>query len=146
MRRLVFCLATLTALAALPTQAQTGEREFVPVTDAMLKNPAAGDWLMWRRTLNGWGYSPLTQIDKSNVAKLTRVWAHELGTGIQESTPLIYDGVMYVPGSGDHVQAFDAESGTKLWDYQRQFPEGVRGGTNRNMAIWGTTTTVRLAG
>ena len=139
MRRLVFCLATLTALAALPTQAQTGEREFVPVTDAMLKNPAAGDWLMWRRTLNGWGYSPLTQIDKSNVAKLTRVWAHELGTGIQESTPLIYDGVMYVPGSGDHVQAFDAESGTKLWDYQREFPEGVRGGTNRNMAIWGTT-------
>jgi PQQ-dependent dehydrogenase (methanol/ethanol family) len=139
MRRLVFCVATLTALAALPAQAQTGEREFVPVTDAMLKNPAPGDWLMWRRTLNGWGYSPLTQIDKSNVAKLTRVWAHELGTGIQESTPLIYDGVMYVPGSGDHVQAFDAESGTKLWDYQREFPEGVRGGTNRNMAIWGTT-------
>ncbi len=40
----------------------------MPVTDEMLKNPAPGDWLLWRRTLNGWGYSPLSEIDKSNVA------------------------------------------------------------------------------
>jgi alcohol dehydrogenase (cytochrome c) len=105
----------------------------------MLKNPAPGDWLMWRRTLNGWGYSPLDQIDKRNVAKLEQVWAYPLGMGIQESTPLIYDGVMYVPGSGDHVQAFEANTGKLLWEYQRQYPEGVRGGTNRNLAIWGTT-------
>ena len=39
----------------------------MPVTDAMLKNPAPGDWLMWRRTLNGWGYSPLEQVNKGNV-------------------------------------------------------------------------------
>jgi PQQ-dependent dehydrogenase (methanol/ethanol family) len=94
---------------------------------------------MWRRTLNGWGYSPLTDVDKSNVAKLRQVWTHALGTGVQESTPLVYDGVMYVPNRGDYVQAFDAKSGTLLWEYQRQFPEGVQGGTNRNLAIWGTT-------
>src|SRR5690242_267117 len=70
----------------------SGGREFVPVTDAMLKNPADGDWLMWRRTLNGWGYSPLKDIDKRNVAKLKQVWAYDLGMGIQESTPLVYDG------------------------------------------------------
>jgi alcohol dehydrogenase (cytochrome c) len=140
-RRLSISLATLAFAigATLPATAQTGASNFVPVTDAMLKNPAPGDWLMWRRTLNGWGYSPLTEIDKSNVAKLEQVWVYPIGMGIQESTPLIYDGVLYLPGSGDNIKAFDAKSGTLLWEYQRQYPEGVRGGTNRNMAIWGTT-------
>ena len=41
-----------------------------PVTDAMLQDPAPGDWLMWRRTLNGWGYSPLDQITRDNVDDL----------------------------------------------------------------------------
>ena len=41
-----------------------------PVTDAMLRNPPAADWLMWRRTYNGWGYSPLDQINKDNVKNL----------------------------------------------------------------------------
>ena len=119
------------------TGGSSGERAFVPVTDAMLKNPAPGDWLMWRRTLNGWGYSPLEQVNKSNVAKLEQVWSHPIGMGNQESTPLVYDGVMYVPNGGDYVQAFDADSGELKWEYRR-FPEG-RGGTNRNLAIWGTT-------
>ncbi len=141
MRRQIFSLVTLAlAITAAPSGlAQTGERAYTPVTDAMLKDPAPGDWLMWRRTLNGWGYSPLTEIDKGNVAKLEQVWAHELGTGIQESTPLVHDGVLYLPGNGDHVKAFDAKTGTLLWEYKRQYPEGVRGGTNRNLAIWGTT-------
>ena len=38
--------------------------DFIPVTDAMLQEPAPDDWLMWRRTLNSWGYSPLDQIDR----------------------------------------------------------------------------------
>ena len=125
--------------AAAKEEPSGGQGEFVPVTDAMLKDPAPGDWLMWRRTLNGWGYSPLTQIDKGNVKNLKQVWAHDMGMGIQESTPLVYDGVMYVPNGGDYVQAFDAKSGLLLWEYRRQYPEGVRGGTNRNLAIWGTT-------
>ena len=139
MRHLI-SVATLGLPCAAPSarSAQTGERAFVPVTDAMLKNPAPGDWLMWRRTLNGWGYSPLEQVNKQNVAKLEQVWSYPLGMGNQESTPLVYDGVMYVPNGGDYVQAFDADSGTLLWEYRR-FPEGGRGGTNRNLAIWGTT-------
>ena len=138
MRRMALVLLAGLAVCS-GVGAQTGEPAFVPVTDAMLKNPDPGDWLMWRRTLNGWGYSPLDQVNKSNVAKLEQVWSHPLGTGIQESTPLVYDGVMYVPNRGDYVQAFDANTGALLWEYQRQFPEGVNGGTNRNLAIWGTT-------
>jgi alcohol dehydrogenase (cytochrome c) len=34
----------------------------------MLQDPDPADWLMWRRTLNSWGYSPLRQIDRTNVA------------------------------------------------------------------------------
>ena len=62
-----------------------------------------------------------------------------MGTGIQESTPLVYAGTMYVPNSGDYIQAFDAKTGELEWEYKRAYPEGVRGGTNRNLAIWGTT-------
>jgi alcohol dehydrogenase (cytochrome c) len=130
--------AAMAALAATVGFADD-ERPFVPVTDVMLQEPDPADWLMWRRTLNGWGYSPLDEIDKGNVAKLERVWSHAMGQGIQESTPLVYDGVMYVPNRGDYVQAFDAKSGELLWEYTREFPEGVQGGTNRNLAIWGTT-------
>jgi PQQ-dependent dehydrogenase (methanol/ethanol family) len=139
MRRHFISLAALSLAVATTLQAtaQTGEKPFVPVTDAMLKNPADGDWLMWRRTLNGWGYSPLEQIDKRNVDELEQVWAAPIGTGNQESTPLVYDGVMYIPNGGDYVQAFDAKAGTLKWEYRR-FAE-PRGGTNRNLAIWGTT-------
>ena len=128
-------LALLYALAAAGAE----ERSFVPVTDKMLQHPADGDWLMWRRTLNGWGYSPLKQVDKGNVAQLKQVWSQPMGTGTQESTPLAYAGVVYVPNSGDYVQAFDGKTGAPLWEYKRQYPEGVNGGTNRNIAIWGTT-------
>ena len=128
-------LALLYALAAAGAE----EKSFVPVTDKMLQHPNDGDWLMWRRTLNGWGYSPLKQIDKGNVAQLKQVWSQPMGMGVQESTPLAYAGVVYVPNSGDFVQAFDGKTGAPLWEYRRQYPEGVNGGTNRNIAIWGTT-------
>ena len=103
----------------------------------MLKNPAPGDWLMWRRTLNGWGYSPLEQINKSNVAKLKQVWTYPLGMGNQESTPLVYDGVMYVPNGGDYVQAFDADVGHAALGVPRGSPKAcaaARTATSRSGA------------
>jgi alcohol dehydrogenase (cytochrome c) len=129
--------------AALPAAAQTGTGasvfdNFVPVTDAMLQDPDPADWLSWRRTLNGWAYSPLAEIDKSNVGELRQVWSHDTGSGNQAATPLVYRGVMYIPNRGDYIQAFDADTGALLWEYQRAFPEGIRGSTNRSMAIYGT--------
>jgi len=130
--------AAVAMACAMPAAPQTGSA-FVPVTDAMLQNPDPADWLMWRRTLDGWGYSPLDEIDASNVSELELVWQQPMGTGIQEATPLVYDGVMYVPNNGDYIQAFDAATGDSIWEYRRTHPEGVMGGTNRNIAIWGTT-------
>ena len=138
MLRLRWIATALVLMAAWPAGAQTGD-DFVPVTDKMLQNPAPGDWLAWRRTPNGWAFSPLDQINKRNVAKLTQVWTAPMDSGPQEAIPLVYRGVMYVPNRGDHIQAFDAKAGALLWEYKRVFPEGVMGSTNRSLAIWGTT-------
>src|SRR6188474_2592884 len=79
-------------------QTQQNPRRFVPVTDAMLQKPSQNDWLMWRRTLDGWGYSPLNQINRDNVARLRQVWTRDMTAGgSNESTPLVHDGVMYLP-------------------------------------------------
>ena len=56
--------------AAQPASAAAQPAAFTPVTDAMLQDPDPADWLMWRRTLDSWGYSPLDQIDRGNVDEL----------------------------------------------------------------------------
>src|SRR5262249_19537057 len=76
-----------------------------PVTDETLKNPPAQDWLTWRRTYDAHGFSPLKQINRSNVGELRLAWSWSLPTGPNEGTPLVHDGVMFVHGYGDHVQA-----------------------------------------
>ena len=103
----------LSALASgLPAASGQAPDGFVPVTDSMLADPDPADWLMWRRTLDSWGYSPLDQIDRSNVGGLRLVWTRALGPGVQEGTPLVYDGVLYMPNPSDLIQALDAATGT----------------------------------
>ena len=77
---LVAAMVVVVLLSTSPAVAQ----DFVPVTDDMLQNPDPADWLMWRRTLNSWGYSPLDQIDRDNVDQLRLVWTRGLSEGIQE--------------------------------------------------------------
>ena len=113
-----------------------------PVTDRELLEPDPADWLMWRRTLNSWGYSPLKQIDKSNVGRLQLVWTRGMGPGIQEGTPLVRDGVMYLPNPSDYIQALDAATGDLRWEYKRKLPEDLGKflpvpSINRNLAIYG---------
>jgi alcohol dehydrogenase (cytochrome c) len=133
------------ALAApedsVPQAAQAApERAFTPVTDAMLKDPPPGDWLMWRRTLNSWGFSPLNQITAANVSGLRLAWARPLGPGGYEGTPLVHDGVMYLIEPGDQIEAVDAATGAFIWKFKRKFTPGFtgQGGTKRNIAIWGS--------
>src|SRR5690606_32572600 len=122
--------------------AQSPLDDFVPVTDEMLANPDPADWLMWRRTLDHWGYSPLDQINRDNVNQLALVWSRPLADGDQEGTALVYDGVLYFPNPYDITQAFDATNGELLWEYRRRVPDDVgdyfpAAGTNRNLAIYG---------
>ena len=129
--------------APLPAGAQAeSPAPFVPVTDAMLEDPAAGDWLTWRRTPDGWGYSPLDQIDTDNVGGLRLVWSRALAAGSQQGTPLAYGGVLYMPNPSDVIQAIDAVTGDLRWEYRRELPDDIDdyvngASTNRNIAIYG---------
>ena len=125
---------------ANPVAAQAAPvRPYTPVTDAMLQHPAPADWLMWRRTLNSWGFSPLKQITPQNVGGLRLMWARTLPTGGFEGTPLVHEGIMYIPEPGDRIEAVDAATGAPIWHFQRKYPADFKGagGTKRNIAIWG---------
>ncbi len=91
-----------------------------PVTDAMLLNPPADDWLIWRRTHANLGHSPLDQINKSNVADLRLAWSWSLPPGANMMTPIVHDGVLFAYSNGDVVQAIDGSNGDLLWSYQRE--------------------------
>src|SRR5437868_7309123 len=95
---------------------------YVPVTDTMLKAPKPEDWLMYRGNYAGWGYSPLRQIDKSNVKNLQLVWSRAMAAGDNEITPIVYNGVMYLANPNDVIQAIDASSGDLLWEYKHPLP------------------------
>ena len=139
-RRHAFAAVLFVLVAGTLASAQ--DRNFTPVTDAMLQEPDPADWLMWRRTLDGWGYSPLDQITRENVSELRMVWSRALMPGTQEGTPIAYDGALYMPNPGDIIQALDAATGDLRWEYHRPHPDDledfIRTETNRNLAIYGT--------
>jgi alcohol dehydrogenase (cytochrome c) len=105
-----------------------------PVTDAMLQNPNPADWMMWRRTYDSLGYSPLRQIDRSNVKRLRAAWSWVLPQSSNEITPLVHDGVLFVY-SGAAIQALDAATGDLLWQYTRSIPGGMGFGASHGKAL-----------
>lgn len=135
-------LTLVTLLSAVVYYAAQAGNRFVPVTDSMLEKPDPGDWLMWRRTLDGWGYSPLDTIDRQNVGRLRLAWKREMTAGIQEATPLVYRGTMYLPNPADVTQAVDGATGQLIWEYRRPLPDDLTqylSGSplkNRNFAIY----------
>jgi len=132
-------VAALIFFNARPVSAQAN---FVPVTEQTIEKPDPGDWLMWRRTQDSWGYSPLTQITKANVSNLKMIWTRGMGPGIMEATPLAYRGIIYLPNPSDVIQAIDGATGDQIWEYRRQLPEDIGKifgayTIHRNMAIYG---------
>src|SRR6516165_4129825 len=70
-------------------------QNYQPVTAQRLQKPEDGNWLMIRRTYDGWGYSPLDQITPANVSRLRPVWSFATGEGrVHEAAPLVNNGVM----------------------------------------------------
>ena len=91
----------------------------------MLRDPSPNDWLIWRRTYNGWGHSPLKQINRDNVKDLEVAWTWGLNSsGMNWFTPLVHDGIMFLWNYGETIQALDARNGNLLWQYQHTLPEG----------------------
>src|SRR5215471_3162178 len=113
---------------------------YKPLTVERLKAPDDGEWPMVRRTYDGWGYSPLEQINTKNVAKLMPAW--EFSTGVvsgHEAPPLVANGVMFVATPSNQVIAIEAKTGKILWRFKRTIPEGslVPHQTSRGVALYG---------
>ena len=101
-------------------------QSYKPVTAERLRTPDAKDWLMIRRTYDGWGYSPLNQVTSKNVARLQPVWSFATGVANgHEAAPIVNDGVMFVSTPGNQVIAIDARTGTLLWRYTNPPPLNV---------------------
>ena len=124
---------------------------------ARILNPKPGDWLTYNGNLSGNRYSPLAQINASNVHKLTLQWAFSIPLWTQflpdtpyfrenmryfglETVPLVADGIMYVTGP-NQIFALDAATGQQIWHYSRPRTPGLVSdpslGTNRGVAILG---------
>ena len=133
-------IAVTTALGQTPsTQPATDAAAYRRVTRDRLRQPADGDWLMIRRTYDGWGYSPLTSITRDNVARLKPVWTIETGEGNgHEAAPLVNNGMMFVSTPGNQVIALDAATGRVRWRYKRALPDGVvlMHPTSRGVALY----------
>ena len=134
-------LCALCASAAVYAIASAQERkEYKPVTAQRLLKPEDGDWLMVRRTYDGWGYSPLDKINTGNVARLKPVWMIETGEmRVHESAPIVNNGVMFVTTPNNQVLALDAKTGAILWRYKRPRIQGalVPHDTSRGVALYG---------
>jgi alcohol dehydrogenase (cytochrome c) len=115
-------------------------KSYPAVTAERLKNPDPAEWLMIRRTFDGWGYSPLDQITTGNVGRLRPVWVFSTGMASgHEAPPIVNGGVMFVATPGNQVIALDAQSGRLLWRYQKQLAEDaiVLHRTSRGVGLWG---------
>ncbi|HEY6507101.1 MAG TPA: PQQ-binding-like beta-propeller repeat protein, partial [Vicinamibacterales bacterium] len=112
-------------------------KNYVPVTDEMLKNPPPGDWLMARRNYQAWSYSPLTEVTRANVKDLRLAWVWNITeTGANQNMPIAHNGVVYVVNPGNIVQALDGATGTLIWENQVGPNEAVGFGSMRNFAIY----------
>ena len=114
-------------------------KDYVPVTDEMLRRPDPNDWLMIRGNYQAWNHTALTQVTKDNVRdlRLAWVWAMNEG-GANEPSPLVHNGIIYLPNPGNIVQALDARTGELIWETRASSGGQQSGGTGamRNLAIY----------
>jgi len=115
-------------------------QKYTAVTAERLKKPEDGNWFHFRRTYDGWGFSPLNEITAGNVGRLQLVWS--MATGQVEghqAPPIVNNGVMFVATPGNQLLAIEAKTGNLLWRYKRRLPEDVihLHPTNRGVALYG---------
>ncbi|PYR20718.1 MAG: PQQ-dependent dehydrogenase, methanol/ethanol family, partial [Acidobacteria bacterium] len=120
---------------------------YKPVTAHRLEEPEDGDWLMVRRTYDGWGYSPLDQVTPATVKRLQPVWLRSTGLNNgHQAPPIVNNGVMFVATSYNQVIALNARTGEELWRYRSPSPPDARvpKPVNRGVALYGDKVFVAL--
>src|SRR5919108_2003797 len=133
---------TAAGQAPSPVRTLRPVRNFVPVTDQTIRSPKPDDWVFYRGNYQAWGWSALEQINKRNVRNLQLVWSRAMEPGVNQATPLVYGGVMYLGNPGDVIQAIDAATGDLMWEYRHQLPPAdafpsTIGQRKRALALYG---------
>jgi len=137
LQRVIYCGIVFAVLAVAQSAAL---QDYKTITAERLTKPDDGDWTMIRRTYDGWGFSPLSQITPDNVQRLQPAWVFATGVNSgHEAAPLVNNGVMFVATPQSQVLAIDASTGNLLWRYRRQLPAGaiVPHQTSRGVALYG---------
>jgi quinohemoprotein ethanol dehydrogenase len=123
-----------------------GQQAAKPVNDAVLKNAGktGTEWLSYGLTPGETRYSPLNQINTTNVSRLGLAWSYDIGTGggNQEATPLVSNGVIYSITNWSVVYAVDARTGKEKWRWDPEVnqaavrPKLCCGIVNRGIALY----------
>ena len=134
---------TAGAMVVIAGAACAQSPEFKPVTRDTLMAPDPADWLMINRTYDEQRFSPLAQINRDNVGNLRMAWSRGLPAGTQESTPIVYQGILYSYRPGAGVIALDGTNGDQIWEYNRNYPKemtaavgGPTSARSKSLAIW----------
>ena len=109
-------------------------KNYVPVTDAMLRNPDPNDWLMIRHDYHANNYSSLNQITTQNVKELQLEWVWAMNEGTNQPAPVVHNGIMYLMNAGSIVQALDARKGELIWE--NRVGTTATGSSQRGLAIY----------
>ncbi len=100
----------------------------------ILQSPSQ-NWLTYHGDYRGLRYSPLSQINRQTVANLVPKWTYRVsGARHLETTPIVFDGVMYVTDSNE-VDAIDARTGRQIWVFRDEL--AAQQNVNRGVAILG---------
>jgi len=151
MKRFPYFTIRLAAFAGLLALAIAGCKTVRP---ARYDGPPAGEWPSWGRDVRGNRYSPLSQINRTNVANLKRAWTWETGDlgsqgmskGAFECTPLAVEGKIFLITPLSRAVALDPVTGREIWSYDPMM--SVKGGigalASRGVAYWTDDTTSRI--
>lgn len=126
MKRHVIWLTALLFCCSLGVTAAQASIDYTPVTDERLLNPEPENWLHYRGTYDGWGYSPLDQVSTENVQNLVSAWAFSSGVDHNhEAPPIVNDGVMFITTAYNRLYALDAATGDLIWSYVHELADDV---------------------
>src|SRR5947207_2392311 len=101
----------------------------------------ASTWLTYGKNYAGWRYADLAEINRTNISRLAPKWMFQTGVaGKFETTPLVFDRLVFATGPSNHAYALDALTGRPIWHYQKPVPSGTSiccGQVNRGFAALG---------
>jgi alcohol dehydrogenase (cytochrome c) len=111
----------------------------VAAMSLVLAQDDPGTWTSYGKNSLGWRFSDLKQIDTNTVIRLVPQWVYQTGVpGKNETTPLVFGGMMYITGPTNTAWALDALTGRPIWSYKSPPPAAINlccGPVNRGFAV-----------